>query len=206
MPTPALAPHFLPWVGKNYQTSAASGVRLLILGESHYGKPTDNYGPNFTSEVLGRHITTDTQLTFFTHVEHLVSGAPITDKRPREQFWDSVVFYNFVQTLLPEGRRGRDPKLWQEARAPFLKVLNEHRPHAVLVLGVQTWDSLSKEPFLFGSSSVCVEPPLRRWDFESGLNTLATWTDHPMAPYRQFLVTKWRPRVVALIERARPAK
>jgi len=41
---------FDPWVGSKYRSSGFGGVRVLILGESHYGIGTES--ATFTTDVV----------------------------------------------------------------------------------------------------------------------------------------------------------
>ena len=45
--------NFLPWVGQHYGRGSRFGVRLLVLGESHYGTPGEE-GPDYTKEGLNK--------------------------------------------------------------------------------------------------------------------------------------------------------
>lgn len=54
---------FQPWVGYHYHSSRY-GVRVMVLGESHYGEPED-YAPDFTQHVISEHAF-QPGLRFFT--------------------------------------------------------------------------------------------------------------------------------------------
>ncbi|HGF0767933.1 TPA: hypothetical protein ACF7ZB_000186 [Kluyvera georgiana] len=49
-----MAIKFKPWVGENYENSAF-GVRILVLGESHYADPEDEPGEDWTQHVVRLH-------------------------------------------------------------------------------------------------------------------------------------------------------
>jgi len=55
---------FLPWKGDNYE-AGREGVRVLLLGESHYGPP-DGEPANLTKCVVKRYAIDGPTLRFFT--------------------------------------------------------------------------------------------------------------------------------------------
>jgi hypothetical protein len=81
----------------------------------------------------------DDRHAFFTTTAKLVLGLAgenyLSDEQQRE-FWDRVAFYNYVQDFAGETPSGDvTPEMWEDARAPFLTVVNELEPDAVLILG-----------------------------------------------------------------------
>ena len=134
---------FHPWIGERYCANDRFGVRLLVLGESHYGQK-GNETPDMTKEVVEWHTqrarTGDGErLRFFTVVANILRGQRgwIGDSDLAEVFQE-IAFYNFVQTFVGDGPRG-DPtfRQWVDAQTPLKTVLDALRPDAVLVLGLE---------------------------------------------------------------------
>lgn len=127
---------FDPWIGKLYWAEGLFGVRVLVLGESHYGDPGDEY-LKFTQEVV-REWATEKRLAFFTKAAKLVlgrgAGIWLTDKE-RTNFWERVAFYNYVQSFLPAARYRPTQNMWDAAKKPFSQLLEELSPQVILVLG-----------------------------------------------------------------------
>ena len=124
---------FHPWVGKHYRSSMF-GVRLLVLGESHYGNDGDDR-PEFTQEVV-RCCGQQRRSSFFTRIAQVLLGrTDILDNQSRAGVWDHIAFYNYVQTLLPGPRIPPPHDAWEAAATSFRVVLGELQPDAVLVLG-----------------------------------------------------------------------
>lgn len=130
---------FQPWIGADYQAGSAHNCRILILGESHYGKPTDAR-LDFTNYIIGRYAITERR-RFFSVVQRLVS---LDTKRGRyslaskRAFWNSVAFCNYVQAIV--GRKARQrptPAMWDTGSNVLLQVLKEIQPEVVVVLGVE---------------------------------------------------------------------
>ncbi|HGW0964709.1 TPA: hypothetical protein ACNPTZ_005348 [Escherichia coli] len=71
---------FQPWVGDHYHSSRY-GVRVMVLGESHYGEPED-YAPDFTQHVINEHAF-QPGLRFFTIATNLLRGT--TDEPTAEE-------------------------------------------------------------------------------------------------------------------------
>ncbi|VVO30196.1 hypothetical protein [Pseudomonas fluorescens] len=130
---------FEPWIGANYQTNSAHNCRILILGESHYGKPTDAR-LDFTNYIVGRYAITERR-RFFTVVQRLVSldtkrgSYSVASKRA---FWNSVAFCNYVQAIVGLKARNRPtPAMWDTGARVLLQVLKEAQPEVVVVLGLE---------------------------------------------------------------------
>lgn len=130
---------FDPWVGPRYTSEGLDGMRLLVLGESHYGSKSDEE-PTFTYNIIRRlarvedrpgryYSVTATLLLDLPSARHLSLEA-------RRDFWDRVAFYNYVQTF-PGETAGIRPTLemWEAAQEPFLSTLGELDPHVVVVTG-----------------------------------------------------------------------
>ena len=134
---------FQPWVGEQYGAGSRFGVRVLVLGESHYG-PVGKERPAETNEVIrwftqrartgegARHL-------FFTKVANVLRGQRgWIDDGDLAAVFQEVAFYNFVQSFVGDAARGHPTfRQWVEAQAPFQTVLDSLRPDAVLVLGLE---------------------------------------------------------------------
>ena len=83
------------------------------------------------------------------NIEYALTGECLEQPR-RAEFWNGVVYYNFVQKIvgLPE-EGGRPPKptrqMWDEAQPLFMEVLMSLSPDIVIVLGFTLWSELPEE-------------------------------------------------------------
>ena len=136
---------FPPWIGKHYCTENRFGVRVMVLGESHYGaegteKPTETEGVVqwFTQRAQTGE---GERMRFFTVIANILRGQGgwIGDG-DLAQVFQEIAFYNFVQTFVGDAPRG-DPSFrqWVDAQAPLKTVLEALKPNAVLVLGLESW-------------------------------------------------------------------
>ena len=134
---------FDPWVGSRYRCGGRFGVRLLVLDESHYGK-RDEIRTTLTSDVVQTWGQTK-RMQFFTIVSKVLLGldqnVPLDDSS-RSSIWEDVAFYSYVQVLLDGPRERPTDEMWASAGRPFLGVLKELEPDAILVLGNELNDRL----------------------------------------------------------------
>ncbi len=136
------------------------GLRLLILGESHY--PWEGMPPI--------HLTTIAAFKPSYRFRKAISN--LFDQG--QNFWDDVIFYNFVQELVPVGARHRpDESMWESNATVngFKEVCQVHKPERILVLGKGTWQNLPGNEH-YPKSVPQKEPlfPLRGERFSRGLH------------------------------------
>lgn len=134
--------HFRPWVGNKY-AKGIGGKRLLVLGESHY---SDNDDPELTQVVM-QHLFDyklgkgeyESWMKTFTVFERAVVGR-VLSREESVTFWNSVVFYNFVQEMMPY--RGKRPtaKQFADSADAFEEVLNEYAPDKIITWGTTLYD------------------------------------------------------------------
>ena len=97
---------FLPFIGKSYNNNNAFGnKRIMVLGESHYGSVTS---PDITRDVLARYLDPSLERegwmnTFLKFERSLVNKE--TTREDSRIIWDSLLFYNYVQTHIPSFHR-----------------------------------------------------------------------------------------------------
>lgn len=139
---------FHPWVGENWGQAGNSvgGVRLLILGESHYCDPAHAHlvgqcVPDTTREVV-EELAIGGPNRFFTGLTQIVSGRKKWQMAPTEirALWDSIAFYNYVPVFAAAGPRLRPTAaMFESGHAPFMQLLGELKPEAIIVCGNDAW-------------------------------------------------------------------
>lgn len=174
---------FDPWIGSKYRSEGLHGVRVLVLGESHYGEAGKERS-NFTTDVVRELGQTDRH-RFFTNIQKVLLGMGpgwVSDEE-RANFWEHVAFYNYVQQFVGDTARVRPSNdLWDQGAAPFLMTLEELKPQVLVVLGVALEARL---PSLPESLTVCRLP-------------------HPSS--FGFSVAEWRPAVQAALAAHSPSQ
>ena len=149
--------HFAPWVGNNYESGGIFRKKIMILGQSHYGDDSAENDKNLTNAVLKEYLeypdTVPSYLRAFKVFERSLVGKS-TDNREREAIWNSLVFYNYVQTLAAEGpRKAPKKKDYQESSGAFFEVLETYRPQYVIVWGPALWYNLPEDNWIEGEKT-----------------------------------------------------
>lgn len=143
---------FHPWIGERYRADSRFGIRVLVLGESHYG--TEGTETSTVTEWVVQWYTQRARtgegerLRFFTVIANVLRGqCGRIDHGDLAEVFQEIAFYNFVQTFVGDGPRD-DATLrqWVDAQAPFKTVLEALRPDAVLVLGRELGDNILEWP------------------------------------------------------------
>jgi hypothetical protein len=172
---------FCPWVGKDYYSSELfSGKKLMVLGESHYGY--ENYHHKnkcfATINVINEYLngTSEYDGRIFTALCKICLGKEHLDSEDKHRFFDSIVFYNYLQESL--GGPGDRPtsEQWKQSQPAFLEILEQYKPDCLLVLGKALWFQLPD-----GEGSIKDSPFKYSWIYplSGGHKVLATFIYHP---------------------------
>jgi hypothetical protein len=131
---------FEPWQGPLYRAEGLFGRRVLILGESHYGKAEEETA-RFTRDCVEYMAKAEKGYRFFTVVAKLLLNEPAGVKLSQERrrwFWDRVAFYNYVQRFPSTTSRVRPTaSMWSQAAQCLPAVISELSPDFMLVLGCE---------------------------------------------------------------------
>lgn len=126
---------FEPWIGSKYEIIGIDGVRILAIGESHYGDEAKATS-SFTSEVVNDCVYLG-RCRFFTKVAKLVlrmqTCQHLSDAALRDT-WDRIAFYNY-QHMLPAARMRPTETMWQQAEQTLPNVLTKLQSDVVIVMG-----------------------------------------------------------------------
>lgn len=195
---PRTAPRFLPWIGPDYTRAPIAGLRILILGESHYSGPWyDGPDADVTRFVVRDVIAGHHRGPFFRNVRH-VMGEPL----PWADFWNAVAFYNYIQEYVGTHARIRPkPEMWSDAADPLRHVLDTHRPDFVLVCGSTLWRHVRAIPA--PTTDLEYTPPhtrCRGWTVNGTISCVAGMIQHPSYP--RFRRTDWLAPVATYLRRA----
>jgi hypothetical protein len=138
---------FDPWIGSKYRTEGLNGLRLLILGEAHYGN-AGNECQTETTDVIRRMALQKDCLPFFSRLQHVVLGTRgYLSDAARKDFWERIAFYNFIQCFpRPTSRIRPTPTMWLAGREPLLLTIKELDPSLIVVLGVELARNLPPLP------------------------------------------------------------
>jgi hypothetical protein len=186
---------FRPCVGDSYGYDSPFGIPVMVLGESHYSDK-DREASSLTCDVI-KEVIAGRRWNFFTRVSATFLGKQSVDAR---SFWNSVVFYNFVQTAIKKNSRPTK-QMWLDSEQPFCEVLDwlNPRPRLIAVCGVQCWDNTP----CYGRDTESIVHARREvacYEFGHTDNwSLAFRLWHPS---RAFSPGEWRPIVQKALVRA----
>lgn len=154
--------HFNPWIGKNYLTKGYQGKHILILGESHYCSEELSEGGRCHPQCKEENMFVDCisqtkdvvqeavydyrglpyQQTFLCF-ERAVAGKKLTQTE-REEFWEGVAFYNYVQFAQSGPRTAPKPEHWVYSEKAFKLLLSVYEPDYIIVWGVRLYNNIPK--------------------------------------------------------------
>ena len=151
-------PYFEPWVGRNYKNGGIFGKKILALGDSHYcdscvgcgvaGGIRDNvdFTKNTVKDYLERSYGTKGWPTTYKKFERILSGNLNTDKSDAISIWNSIAFYNFLQTANNSYARTAYLDEYYDKSLPyFWTVIDELAPDIVIVWGSKVWEHLPND-------------------------------------------------------------
>ena len=141
------SPTFHPWIGPHYGRESQFGVRLLVLGESHYGRPGEVPEPRIFTQDVVRYYSGQHRHPYFTILAKILRGdRGWIDDEERAAIWENVAFYNYIQSLVPAPGTPPTAAQWDAAHDPFLTVLDTLQPDAVLVASKRLWGQIEQMP------------------------------------------------------------
>lgn len=149
---------FYPWIGRNYEIGINS-KKILILGESHICGGCQGYCGNLDIEdYLCRYLTDRTIKDFlsyksgkkdiyrkwmdtYTKFSNVFQNKYLT-KEELKDFWDSILFYNYVQYSTDKARVTPTHEEFFNSKKAFFEVLSEYKPDLIIAWGARLWDLL----------------------------------------------------------------
>lgn len=127
-----------PWIGINYFSSK---IKMRILGESLYDvKATKN---SIIKQVQGIREETWTW-AYFTKIKNVfnLESDTYTNSVEKESFWNSVCYYEYLTHAMHEAKEKVPAEYWEEAKEPFIEVVEKLKPTVVVCIGFDTFNHL----------------------------------------------------------------
>lgn len=185
---------FRPWIGKNYgkENNLFGGKRILLLGESHYG--CDN--PADTENILLKHISREKKLSYFTKLQSILG---FSEEHPND-FWDSVVFYNYLQVYLEQHNdypnKADDEEIFQVSKINFFNILENYKPDLIISVSKRLYYNFLPEEGKWNeelSSKLSRKLKIYRdfWNYKTnGKSIPCTWIHHLSSPFGNKVLSK----------------
>ena len=125
LPLPGRTKREKVWVGPNYPAR-----RIFVLGESWYGEYPDDLVTD--DGYIRAYLDGDKRAADPMYTR--IANACETERR---QFWEGVMFTNFVQCV-GETRKSRPtPKQYEAAKQRLEKLLEKYKPAGVWIIGIE---------------------------------------------------------------------
>lgn len=166
-----------PFVGKHYE----SNRRLCIVGYSHYIDASESDSPSLTNEVMAK-VLVDRE---FGHTSFWRAIASYCRKSDLDadgvcEFWNSVLFFNFLPQAVGTEMFARGKKAQvQAAGERFLRILRSHSPSRVLVFSTKAFEALpTMEQEANGGNLHKSEG--NQWGTYAGISTRVIGLRHPL--------------------------
>lgn len=195
---------FAPWVGPRYESGAVDGLRLLVLGESLYGRHESvERDRSLTHRVVEDHLRGRPRHRFVSTVAAVVAGVRPGDTNGEGAFWNAVAFHNYVQEYAGERARQRPrEEAWAQGAPALREVLAELQPDLILVCGRALWEHLKQVDGLTSDPiQEDYDKRIRSRLFDAGgTKVVGGMINHPVS--FGFRPAEWRPRVQRYVERA----
>ncbi len=147
---------FKPYVGKKYNKKGFNGVKVLALGDSHYcskkcsdcGQTSRENCSDLTIDVVHNYLnfkkveeeSADWMKTFTKFSNVFVGGK--LDNDAIIEFWESIAFYNYVQSSVDKSRVAPSNQQYEDSESAFNQVLRELNPDIIIVWGKRLWEQL----------------------------------------------------------------
>ena len=130
---------FQPWVGSRYRDEP---VRLLLLGESHYGgDETGDVEPGSTQRVVANWKDGTWAIRYLTTAARLLTGKERWEIDKASDL-ERIAFYNFVQVNMGAIRNRPRWAQFRASDAAFKAVLQQIDPTHVLATGTGLWNAM----------------------------------------------------------------
>jgi hypothetical protein len=148
---------FFPWIGENYFSGGIFNKKVLILGEAHYCEdPKECYGcqpgnkndcNKMTIDVIRNQFSeSDKKYAVFTKLAKLFLGKDAEediDLNEKNVFWNSVAFYNYVQTTVAGVPRiAPTNEMYSKSINPFKEVIEILEPDNLLIISSRLWENM----------------------------------------------------------------
>lgn len=152
---------FLPWIGDKYEEGiyydekgelcygTSKGKKVLVLGESFYWDDEDDgNGKMFIPELIEDFLNPQSEFLpykrTFIKFERAMAGREL-DKEESREFWEHVMFYNYVQVPLQGTRFSPTEEQYANSKDMFFTLLNIINPDYFIVWGMRLYNNLPQE-------------------------------------------------------------
>lgn len=182
---------FNPWVGENYETGIHQGKKLMILGESHYcanpeTEATEDITIKVIEDLLDPFSEHEGYKNTYTKFAKAVVGEKQFSDETKKEFWQHVIFYNYVQTAISGARVSPTTEQFRNSEQAFFEIISQYQPDLIIVWGKRLYNNLPQQgtqlPDLQISQGIYAGESSEVWSYTIGGKTIALLPiTHPSA-------------------------
>ncbi|MEE1252024.1 MAG: hypothetical protein UHK52_02875 [Bacteroidales bacterium] len=182
---------FKPWVGENYETGIHQGKKLMILGESHYcanpeTEATEDITIKIIEDLLDPFSEHEGYKNTYTKFAKAVVGEKQFSDETKKEFWQHVIFYNYVQTAISGARVSPTTEQFRNSEQAFFEIISQYQPNLIIVWGKRLYNNLPQQgtqlPDLQISQGIYAGESSEVWSYTIGGKTIALLPiTHPSA-------------------------
>ena len=129
---------FHPWKGDHYQSGVRDGLKLLVVGDSHYSDDPAECRDRELTRTIVRQALTEDGWRFFDHIREVALG--LAEPQERAAFWQSVAFVNLLQEALPTSSSVPSAGQIEHGWLALRETVDELKPDVMLIFSARAWD------------------------------------------------------------------
>lgn len=199
---------FLPWEGDKYGNGILGydnnnsilygktlnqGKKIMVLGESHYcANPETEATKDITIKViedlldpLSEH---EGYKNTYTKFAKSFIGNLQYNQQNKEDFWQHILFYNYVQSPITGTRIAPSDSQFKESEKAFFEILSKYQPDLVIVWGKRLYTNLPQSGKQLADLEITqgqyVGKATEIWSYQIGTKTIPIMPiTHPSAGY-----------------------
>ena len=153
---------FIPWVGPEYEygirgfdnnghiiygTKENPGIKVAVLGDSHYCANQSEAVKPITNPVIKDLLQKESEFEQYknTYTKFIKSFTGYIDEFTNDskiEAWHHILFYNYVQEAMERPRQSPSEKQFSEAQIPFFEILEKNSPDVIIVWGKRLYNNL----------------------------------------------------------------
>lgn len=182
---------FLPWVGEKYEKGIKYGKKIMILGESHYcANPETEATKDITIKVIEDLLDPFSEHEGYKNTYTKFAKAVVGEKQfsdeTKKEFWQHVIFYNYVQTAISGARVSPTTEQFRNSEQAFFEIISQYQPDLIIVWGKRLYNNLPQQgtqlPDLQISQGIYAGESSEVWSYTIGGKTIALLPiTHPSA-------------------------
>ena len=134
----------LPFVGTSYGNNNIFGKSIMVLGESQYGQ----FSPSLTRDVVSLYLNPNIEREAWMNTLLKFERSLVNKETSRQDsviIWNSLLFYNYIQTVLDDPRTTPTAQMFHDSKDAFFEVLEQYKPELIIVWGKRLWKNLPNE-------------------------------------------------------------